>query len=229
MEDVPQSLRTEIESHGKQLGFSDVLVVDSHNAMGGQLADTDRNSMVLAAKKSLEESADQVQKKFGVGFASLNDIPNPIATPELGEAGIAVMAFAVGDSTYAVGWADSNNLHNELRERILSRVGGALSMLEVCTSDTHSTSGKRTREGYYALGDVGGVESIASAFERVARISAERATACNYEVASSSSKVKVMGSKLFRDYSYALDNSMRVTKIFLGVTAFVYVLMLIFS
>ena len=33
-------------------------------------------------------------------------------------------------------------------------------MLEICSSDTHSSSGKRTRLGYYALGNVTNYEKL---------------------------------------------------------------------
>ena len=100
-------------------------------------------------------------------------------------------------------------------------------MLEVCTSDTHSTSGKRTREGYFAFGTIGDRDSITSAFEDVSKKAAENAKIpSRFEFARSRSRVRVMGKKQFEDYSNALDNSMSVTKAFLGVTLATYVAML---
>ena len=103
-------------------------------------------------------------------------------------------------------------------------------MLEVCTSDTHSTSGKRTREGYFALGMTEGIDKITSAFEAVSKKAAEQAQDfCSFELARSSSTVRVMGKKQFEDYSRALDGSMNVTKVFLGVTAATFIAMLVLS
>ncbi len=230
MEDVPQSVRAEVEAHGKALGFSDVLVVDCHNAMGKHLSDEDRTHLVSSAKQCLEDLLSKPQEKFRVGFSDLADSGISIAVGELGQSGVAVMVVAVADRKYAIGWADSNNMENSLRDRIASKVANGVSMLEVCTSDTHSTSGTRTKEGYLALGSTGGASSIASAFESITRKAADGAMDfCTFELGKASSKIRVMGKKQFEDYSSALDRSMDVTKIFLGVTFATYIAMLVLS
>jgi putative membrane protein len=230
MEDLPQSVKTELEGHGKEIGFSSVLVIDCHNAMGRQLSLEDRNSLVSSAKQCLNELNKQPQQEFRIGFSDLVDVGISLPSGELGQAGIAVMALSVGDKHYAIGWADSNNMQNNLRDQILAKASDGPTILEVCTSDTHSTSGKRTKEGYFALGDIGGVDRIASAFEAVSKKALERASdSCTFEYGTTSTQVKVMGEKQFEDYSKALDSSMRVTKIFLGVTAAVYIAMLVVS
>jgi putative membrane protein len=230
MEDVPQSVRAELESYGKEIGFSEVLVVDCHNAMGKQLDDEDKRSLLSSAKQCLDNLVGKPQEKFRVGFSDLADSGISIASEELGQSGVAVMVFSAGDQNHAIGWADSNNMENSLRDHIMSKVAGELSMLEVCTSDTHSTSGTRTKEGYHALGSKLHANSIASAFASIARKARDNATEfCTYELGKASSKVRVMGKKQFEDYSSALDSSMKVTKVFLGVTIAVYVAMLLAS
>jgi putative membrane protein len=231
MEDVPASVKEELESHSRSLGFSDLLVIDCHNAMGRHVIDQDKTSLAESAKQCLDELAKQPQKNFKIGFSSHEgQLGNLLASHELGQSGIATLAIAIGDQKYAIGWADSNNMANSLRDKITSAVGNGFSMLEVCTSDTHSTSGKRTREGYFPLGTTVDNGSIASAFDAVSKKAAEQATdPCAFELARSSSMVKVMGKKQFEDYSTALDRSMNLTKVFLGATAAVYIAMIIFS
>jgi putative membrane protein len=230
MEDVPQSIKAALEAHGKEIGYSSVLVIDCHNAMGRHLSQEDRVTLLSSAKRCLEELNTQPQEKFRVGFSDLSDVAASLPSAELGQAGIAVLVLSVAGKDYAIGWADSNNMQNNLRDTILSRSTDGPAMLEVCTSDTHSTSGKRTREGYFALGDTGGGDRIASAFAAVSKKALERANDdCKFEFGTTSSQVRVMGEKQFEDYSKALDSSMRVTKIFLGVTAATYVGMLVLS
>ncbi|HKU50592.1 MAG TPA: DUF2070 family protein, partial [Nitrososphaera sp.] len=232
MEDVPQSVRTELESHARKLGFSSILVVDCHNAMGKHLGDEDKSALLQSAKSCLDELVTRQQEKFKVGFSDQASAGITLPQGELGQAGIAVMAIAIGDKSYAIGWADSNNMENSLRDRIAAaedNTAGIL-MLEVCTSDTHSTSGKRTKEGYFALGTTGTGGSIVSAFEIIAKKAAEKATEyCKFEYATASSQVRVMGKEQFEDYSDALDRSMNVTKAFIGVTAATYIAMLVLS
>jgi hypothetical protein len=49
----------------------------------------------------------------------------------------------------------------------------------------------------------------------------------SFELMSSESTIKVMGKDQFDDYSSALDNSMKVTKIFAGIALAVYIAMII--
>jgi putative membrane protein len=119
---------------------------------------------------------------------------------------------------------------NSLRDQITSNVSNGMKMLEVCTSDTHSTSGKRTRQGYFALGDTGSADSIVRSFKEVATKASERAREfCTFEFSKARTQVRVMGKKQFEDYSDALDNSMKVTKIFLCITTATYIAMLVAS
>src|SRR5918999_586744 len=55
MEDIPRSVNTELESFGSAIGFSDILVVDCHNAMGKHLNDSDRNDLIASARQCLDQ------------------------------------------------------------------------------------------------------------------------------------------------------------------------------
>lgn len=224
MEDMPQDVLKELESHAAGLGMS-LLVVDCHNAMGGQIDEQDRRDLVGAAIKCLDEAGSGAQAGFSVGFASLQDVKHGFTgAPELGQAGLAAMAISTMGRTYAIGWADSNNMDNALRDKVVANVQGA-TMLELCSSDTHSTSGKRTSEGYFALGAASSQDDIASAYLEMCQIAQERATPCTYEIASAESHVKVMGEKQFQDYSGALDKSMSITKVFMMATVAMFIIM----
>lgn len=230
MEDIPQSVRTELESYAVGLGFSDVLVVDCHNAMGKHLSDSDKDDLVASAKRCLEQLRKEPKHEFKIGFAGTDDIslvPEPEG--ELGQAGLAVLVINVEGRNYAIGWADSNNMENSLRDHVVSKAGGDVTLLELCSSDTHSTSGKRTREGYFALGTISSADRIATAFGQLCSKAAERASKSNFEFDSAHSTVKVMGKQQFEDYSSALDRSMNVTKVFVAITVAVYITMLVLS
>jgi putative membrane protein len=224
MEDVPQEVRTELESHAASLDIS-LLLADCHNAMGGQLDDKDRADTIAAAKECLEQLHDAPQHEFGVGFASLDNVQHKLAgSAELGQSGLAVVVLRIAGATYAIGWADANNMENNLRDKILSVIKDSR-MLEVCTSDTHATSGKRTSEGYFALGTASSQDEIAKAFADMSAFALTQLESCTFETALASSKVKVMGEKQFGDYSSALDKSMNITKAFVGATFAVFVAM----
>jgi len=232
MEDVPESIRIELERYSSHLGLKHILVVDSHNAMGEDLKKSDFEALLSAGKNCLEELINAPQYEFKVGFANMNDIScNPTRLKEeLGQSGLATIVFEVNGNRYVIGWADSNNMHNNLRDNVITKLArDGIQTLELCTSDTHSTSGKRTRHGYYALGNIGKHEEIAEIYLQLSKKSIEKATSATFELASSISMFKVMGKGQFDDYAIALNRSMNITKIFLAITSAVFVTMLIFS
>ena len=220
MEDIPRALRNELESFGACIGFSEILVVDCHNAMGKHLDDSDRNDLLTSAKQCLDQLKKQPQKHFKVGFASLDNIDHTIMdrTDELGQGGLAVLVISIDNKNYSIGWADSNNMENTARDYIISKINSNVTMLEICSSDTHSTSGKRTREGYFALGTTTNLNKIATAYIQLCSKAAETAAESAYEFGYAQSVIKVMGKKQFEDYSGALDRSVNITKIFIAIT-----------
>ena len=130
---------------------------------------------------------------------------------------MAVIAIEENKKKYDIGWADSNNMDRQVRDGVLSDLN-SLNMIEVCTSDTHSTSGKRTRLGYYPLGSISDVVEIAKEFRKLAQESFSDIKECCFELLSVESNIKVMGKGQFDDYSKALDRSMKITKVFLAIS-----------
>ena len=119
---------------------------------------------------------------------------------------------------YAIGWADSNNMENQVRVAVISDLKShGFNMIEICTSDTHSTSGKRTRHGYYSLGSITSRKEIAGHYRQLASESFAEIKRCSYKLLSVESNVKLMGKGQFDDYSQSLDRSMNLTKIFLAI------------
>jgi putative membrane protein len=230
MEDIPLSVSRELEAFGGTIGFPCVLVVDCHNAMGKHLNDFDRNDLITSAKQCLEKLKRLPQKQFKVGFASLDDV-NYIMdrTEELGQGGLAALVISTDNKNYAIGWADSNNMENTARDYIVSKVSSKVTMLEICSSDTHSTSGKRTREGYFALGTTSSLDKIAAAYIQLCAKAKELAAGSAFELAYAQSAIKVMGKKQFEDYSRALDRSVKITKIFVAITVASFIVMLVLS
>ena len=227
MEDIPRSVSSELESFGAAIGFPDVLVVDCHNAMGRHLSDSDRKDLIASAKQCLDQLKKQPQKHFRVGFASLDDIDDRIdRTEELGQGGLAVLVISLDNKNYAIGWADSNNMQNTVRNYIVSKMNGDATMLEICSSDTHSTSGKRTRVGYFALGTTTSPDKIAAIYNQLCSKAIEMAAGSAFELACAQSAIKVMGKNQFEDYSTALDRSLNVTKIFVAITVASFIAML---
>ena len=231
MDDVPEHIRTSLEHYSADIGFHNILIVDTHNAMGKFLNEQDSNIMICAAKHCLNELKHARQQEFKIGFTSSAELPYNIESMlDLGQSGLSSLLLLVEEKAYFIGWADSNNMDNGLRDYIISHLNSnSINMLEICTSDTHSTSGKRNRQGYYTFGNISKPDQVANIYLQLSRKSIEKASPSTYELLSNRSAIKVMGKNQFKDYSIALEKSMNLTKIFLVTTLLVFIGMLIFS
>ena len=179
----------------------------------------------------MEKLKNAKQYDFKVGFANLDNISGkPLHFEEIGGAGLAAMTIEVKGNRYVIGWADSNNMTNGLREHIISNLReNGIEMLEVCTSDTHSTSGKRTLHGYYALGNLTRLGEVCELYLQLSISSIQKAMPSTFELLSAQSEIKVMGENQLNEYSVVLDRAMRLTKLFLLITITTIFLMLLFS
>jgi putative membrane protein len=227
MEDVPYSVLSQLNHYSKKIGFDSLLLIDSHNAMGVSLDAQQTDRLLRAAERCLDKLVAAVEYPFRAGYANIKDISVGAAfQDDLGESGLAVLALCIDKKWNLLGWADSNNMKNGLREALLKKLTSQdHHMVEICTSDTHSTSGKRTRNGYFALGELSKEDSIVEAFQALSIRAMESAESSTLELYSAISSIKVMGSKQLDDYSSALDRSMRLTKIFLCALAVTFVSM----
>jgi putative membrane protein len=242
MEDIPPEVASNLQDYASKLGFSKILAIDSHNAMGGPLSADDKHDLILCAREALDKIKVSVQYRFGVGFAAkyrfsgkddkciAEDNFHVQEKEDLGQGGLGVIAFEVMNKKYAIGWADSNNMENQVRAAVISDLKShGFNMIEICTSDTHSTSGKRTRHGYYSLGSITSRKEIAGHYRQLAAESFAEIKRCSYRLLSVESNVKLMGKGQFDDYSQSLDRSMNLTKIFLAIAAAVAFTMLILT
>jgi putative membrane protein len=149
---------------------------------------------------------------------------------DLGNGQFGLLTISINDNEYGLCWCDSNNMKNGIREKIMSTLKQeGHNIIEICTSDTHSTSGKRNTKGYYTLGDTTNETKIIDIFRQLIKLSQKSINESTYEIYKSESKVMVMGNDQFDDYSNALEKSFKVTKIFLGITFVIYIAMLLIT
>ncbi|TLX85934.1 MAG: DUF2070 family protein [Thaumarchaeota archaeon] len=228
MEDLPYMIREKIEQYSVELGFSDIMIVDAHNAMGKKIPLEEEKMLVDLAFSSLRALKTQQYHQYKIGYAT--SMNSEFKILELGGAGIGVVNFQINNENHLIGWADSNNLVNGLRDKILKDLKEqGINMLDICSSDTHSSSGKRTRQGYYALGDVTSNEDISKAFRDISMMAISNTTSSTFSFMDSYSQIKLMGKDQFDNYASALNKSMNITKISLGITVVLYVMMLVIS
>lgn len=218
MEDVPTSVKTELEQYGKNRGFERVLIVDSHNAMGEEISSLDADDLLKAAKSNLDTLITKDAMPMEIGFANSEDLK--IESDDLGPGKIAILCMKIGGEVFFLGWADANNMQNGLREEIANYFSkNGCNLLEICTSDTHYKSrNARNKHGYFEFGSLAKADDAKSWFLQLARKAEQNLSAASFELLAQETSVKVMGTKQFEDYSKALDRAMRMTQGFLVLT-----------
>jgi len=228
MEDLPYSIIEKIEQFAKELGFSDIMIVDAHNALGNKISYEEETALTTLALTSLEKLEGKQYYTYEIGYS--NSLTSGFRIIELGGAGIGVLNLMINNEDHLIGWSDSNNLVNGLRIRILRELNKAgINMLEICSSDTHSSSGKRTRQGYYALGNVTNDKDIIRAFSEISSKAISKTTPSSFSYLDSYSQIKLMGRDQFDNYATALNRSMNITKVSLTITVIFYITMLVIS
>ena len=215
MEDVPLYIKTEIEQVAKNRNFDSILVVDSHNAMGGKISQEDSQDMITAAKNALDILVTKTSFPLRYGYANSKSMN--IQADDLAGGGIGVLCLAFDQKKYFLCWADANNMENGVREKIVAHLqNNGCNLVEMFTSDTHfTTMGVRNSNGYYQLGIVTESERLENWCLSIAKKAEENIVSGQFEILENKAQVRVMGSGIFEHLSVALDSSLKMTKGFM--------------
>ncbi|MDH3825063.1 MAG: DUF2070 family protein, partial [Nitrosopumilus sp.] len=73
----------------------------------------------------------------------------------------------------------------------------------------------RNKNGYYQLGLITGADKLSNWLLEIAQKAENEMSAAKYEILENQTEVKIMGQGIFEDYSKALDNSLKITKVFM--------------
>jgi len=214
MEDIPSYMKKEIEQYGKNRNFTKIMTVDCHNAMGEEISQEDGEDMLKAAKSCLDSLITKESFPIEFGYANTSDMD--VWTEDLAKGGLGMTCLKINNKKYFLGWADANNMENGVREKIIENFANdGYDLLEICTSDTHYASVKvRNRNGYYQLGLITSGDKLSKWFMEIAKKAEEGIKSAKYEILENETRVKVMGQSIYEDYSKALENSLKITKMF---------------
>ncbi|MEM2923419.1 MAG: DUF2070 family protein [Candidatus Nitrosocaldus sp.] len=257
MDDLPKSIRDDVEHYAFEHGFKDLLIVDAHNCMGDDLSSEEINDMIDACKRTLKALTEMGQHRFRVGVArALHE------SDDIGPAGMSAIAVVMDGSVdgnsnssnssssnssnsssssissnhngLLILWVDANNavkgLSTYLEQSIRREVASNNLHVMLCTSDTHYTSGKaRNRMGYFPLGSVTNRDELRSILVSLSKDALASATDAVYEARVSRTLVRIMGDEQFRNYSYALDKAMSITKRSITASILVFIAMILLT
>ncbi|MEX0854410.1 MAG: DUF2070 family protein [Nitrosopumilaceae archaeon] len=224
MEDLPLHVKSEIEQFSKNRNFGQVLIVDCHNAMGEEISQNNSEDLLAASKSCLDTLMTKETYPLEFGYANSKDMD--IKAPDLALGGIGILCLHTNNKKYFLGWADANNMENGVREAVVNHFSkNGYDLIEICTSDTHyTTQGVRNRNGYYQFGLVTKPQDMANWYLQIAKESEKNIESASFEILENEANVKVMGPTIFRDYSRAVDKTMKLTKIFLSACSAFFLL-----
>jgi putative membrane protein len=207
MEDFPREIKKPLEETSSANGFKHLFLVDTHNSQGEEIGQDEAAEAVDAAEKTLKNLRKSVQHPFRTGFAHSSEMKENELAGDIGPAGIGVLILEIDEVKYTLLAIDANNARRGLREEIISRLQELkISVLEICTSDTHINAGKvPTRQGYIALGDKTSADTLVDVTQKLYDIAVERLFESRFDVKSVETDVKTIGARLLDDVSQALD------------------------
>ena len=136
---------------------------------------------------------------------------------ELAKAGLGIVCMRINNKNYFLGWADANNMENGVRELVVEHFEkNGYTLLEICTSDTHfTTKNVRNRNGYNQFGKITLPENISKWFLDLAKNAENTISSASFEILRHTTDVRIMGPTIYHDFSKALDNSIKITKLIL--------------
>jgi putative membrane protein len=213
MEDFPRSVGEEIEQAARTIGFKDVILVDSHNSQDDLLGEDECSDVVKASNILLKQLKDSSHYTFRVGFCHSSEFGLTFHQ-DVGPGGIGVILLEVDGVKNLLIGADANNAVVNLRDRLFTNLqGNGLQVMEICTSDTHVTSGKVKRiRGYFPLGELTSLEALTEAIRVLSKKAEERLQNAKMVVSTVNTKLKVMGEQVITDFSKVLDRTSSIAK-----------------
>jgi len=214
MEDFPRYVSEKIRADAAELGFRDVILVDAHNSQGETNSASELNDVVEASKRLLQKLRSSPKYPFKVGFSHSSEL-NLRFKQDVGAGGIGVLLFEVGGKRFLLVGVDANNAVRGLRDRLVDGVKiDGVKVVEICTTDTHSASGKaRSPIGYSPLGELTGVDEIIDAVRALTKKAEEKLAEAALTTELAYAQVKVMGEKILNEFSKIFDEVFEVAKI----------------
>lgn len=214
MEDFPHEMKETLEIEAKKIGFKNLLLVDTHNSQGSHITQEEINDLIDVTKEILKELRKAKQFPLKVGYAHSSEL-NINLEKDIGPAGISLLLLEVNSQKHSLLVTDSNNARSGLREEIIDNLNTVgISLIEICTTDTHITAGKvMSSTGYIALGDQSETKHLVDYIKLLYNIAIENLSTSKFDVKIIDTEVKVIGHNLLSDVSQALDTIIRTARI----------------
>ncbi|MEM4311905.1 MAG: DUF2070 family protein [Nitrososphaerales archaeon] len=212
------------------LGYKELIAVDCHNSLNSEDREIEEKDVIKASELSLKGALNI--KKFKIGVSHLSEIANKNFASDLGEAGMGLLLFDLEGERYCLIGIDANNAKVGLREEIEESLKSkGVKIAEVCTSDTHSQTGKASnKRGYYCFGELSDKNEIIGAIHELYQLALIRLEEAQFRVKLIKSRVKILGSDAWNYIATALERGISFSKrssIIVGLLYLIFIATLI--
>ena len=209
-EDFPREIVDYAKHFVDKKSINDVIVIDSHNAFGDVIPDSDLNDLKECIRDLVLTLCNMAKYQFKLGFVNYDGAE----FKEIGPGGISCLCLTISDEPYVLYSIDSNNAVKQLKldlERELNKT--KINLLEICTTDSHFSSGKtKTVKGYYALGELSNYNTLIKKLTDLAVKALIEAKNSSFKISYYLSDVKILGQSQINLYSNFLRSALHQAK-----------------
>ena len=209
IEDLP----SEIYAYAKELetdGIKKIILIDSHNALGPLPSREDVDDIKSCLSELIRKIKEEPVYTFKYNFIQ-QSFPE---FKEIGPAGVSCLLLLIDNCPFVIYSIDSNNAIPQFRSFLIEELQKkGLTLIEMCTTDSHFSSGKVLSEkGYYALGELSDYNQIISQIANMATKLLDSPLQGFFKAFYCKSNQKILGHSQINAYSRFLNIALNRTK-----------------
>ena len=212
-DDIPEIVEEKVKEISEDLGFKDIILIDSHNSEGDIVDEEDVDELINTTRELLNKLKKVKQYSFDISYINSNQL-NLKFRADVGPGGISLFLLKIENKIFGIIIADANNIINKYREIIINELlNNKKEIIEICTSDTHVTAGKiKSKKGYLSLGEVTEISTLTKYFIEMWEIAERDMDRAEYNIHSIESRVNTINDESFSKYYIGVKNVMKKAK-----------------
>ena len=212
-DDIPEIVEEKIRKISEDLGFKDIILIDSHNSEGDLVNEEDINELINTTSELLNKLKNVKQYSFDISYVNSNQL-NFEFREDVGPGGISLFLLNIENKIFGIIIADANNMINKYREIIINELlNNKKEIIEICTSDTHVTAGKiKSKKGYLSLGELTEISQLTKCFIEMWKIAEKDMNKAEYSIHSIESRVNTINDESFSKYYLGVKDVMKKSK-----------------
>jgi len=208
-----EDLYSEIYAYAKELetdGIKKIILIDSHNALGPLPSKEDVDDIKNCLSELIKKIKEEPVYTFKYNFIQ-KSFPE---FKEIGPAGVSCILLLIDNCPFVIYSIDSNNAIPQFRSFLIKELQKkGLILIDICTTDSHFSSGKVLSEkGYYALGELSDYNQIISQLVNMAIKLLDSPLQGFFKAFYCKSNQKILGHSQIDAYSRFLNIALNRTK-----------------